>query len=142
GNGSGQPVPKSLLVYLPSSRLEHYGEPLVRRAVEANPDVEFVVVADDTHALAGYPNVRSLGWVEDMGPILGQVGGLLRLTEHDGLPRMALECLQRGKYVIYSWPCPGCWLARTPAEVQQRIEEFRQAQDINREGVAAAERML
>jgi hypothetical protein len=91
-----QEVPKALLVYLPSGRLDFYGEALVRRAVEVNPDVEFVVVGDDTHALAGYSNVRSLGWVDDMGPVLARVGGLLRLTEHDGMPRLVLDCLLRG----------------------------------------------
>ena len=50
---------------------------------------------------------------------------MLRLTEHDGMPRMVLDCLLRGKYVIFAWPCPGCWLARNEEEVQQRIDEFR-----------------
>jgi histidinol-phosphate/aromatic aminotransferase/cobyric acid decarboxylase-like protein len=44
--------------------------------------------------------------------------------------------------VIFAWPCPGCWLARNEEEVQQRIDEFRRVWLINREGIAAAERIL
>lgn len=141
-SGDSDSVPKSLLVYLPENRIDFYGGGIVRQAIEANPDITFVIVADSTHHLAGYPNVRSLGWVEDMDAIWDQIGGLLRITQHDGMPRMVVECLARGKYAIYSWPLPGCWYARTDAELQQKLDAFRHATGPNHAGVAAARQLL
>ena len=144
GRGLDRPcdAPKrSLLVYLPSERHTFFRQDIVRRAIEENQDIEFVVVADDEHSLSDLPNVRSLGWVEDMQTVWPQVGGLLRITKHDGLPRMVLECLLRGKYAIYSWPLPGCWLARTFDEVQEKIGLFRNVTTANDSGIQAARRI-
>lgn len=132
----------SLLVYLPSDRRAFYGEAVVRKAVEAHPEVEFVVLADETHSLAEYPNVRSLGWVSEMDVVWDQVGGLLRITEHDGMPRMVLDALRRGKHVIYSWPLPGCVLAQTAGEVLVAVQSFRRTTEINTAGIAAARKLL
>ncbi len=144
GRGLDRPcdAPKrSLLVYLPSERHTFFRQDIIRRAIKENEDIEFVVVADDDHSLSDLPNVRSLGWVEDMQTVWPQVGGLLRITKHDGLPRMVLECLLRGKYAIYSWPLPGCWLARTFDEVQEKIDRFRNVTTANDSGIQAARRI-
>ena len=133
---------KSLLVYLPSARHDFYGLSAVKLAANANPDIEFVVVADDTHTLGKFSNVTSLGWVQNMESVWQQVGGLLRITKHDGMPRMVLECLARGKYAIYSWPLEGCWFARTNDEIQNQIDRFRQAAAFNKDGVEVAKRLL
>jgi hypothetical protein len=134
--------PNSLLVYLPSSRRDFYGFDIVREAVTQNPDVAFIVVADDTHSLARYPNVTSLGWVDDMSAVWETVGGLLRVTSHDGLPRMVLDALRREKHVIYSWPLPGCRLARTLPQVLAAIGEFKVCEGGNRVGAEAAKTLL
>ncbi len=130
-------LPRCVLVYLPTDRQDFYGQDAAAAAIEANPDLRFLVVGDDTHALAAYPNVRSLGWVADMDRIWPQVGALLRITEHDGLPRMVLEALARGRHVIYSWPLAGCWLARSRDDVQRHLTRFRTAGP-NHAGRAAA----
>jgi hypothetical protein len=135
-------LPTSLLVYLPSNRLEFYGLRSVRQIVQENPDVEFLIVADDTHCLAGYRNVRSLGWVDDMNAVWATTGGLLRLTRHDGMPRMVLEALRRGKDVIYSWPFPGCRLARDLEETRGAVAEFKATRAVNRIGVQAVKDLL
>ena len=133
---------KSLLVYLPSSRKDFYGFDILSEAVALNPDIAFVVVADETHSLAGYPNVTSLGWVGYMSAVWDCVGGLLRVTSHDGMPRMVLDALRREKHVIYSWPLPGCRLARTLPEVLAAIEEFKVCEGGNRLGAEAAKTLL
>jgi hypothetical protein len=119
------PNTKSLLGYLPSSRKDFYGFDIVRQVVEQNHDIEFIVVADETHSVRAYSNVKSLGWVSDMTGVWDRTGGLLRVTAHDGMPRMVLEALRREKHVIYAWPFPGCRLARNAEEVQAALWSSR-----------------
>jgi hypothetical protein len=134
---------KRILAYIPDSRSEFYGEAIVRQASEANPDVEFLVVGcEDRERFDGCPNVRVLGWVSDMAAVYDQVGCLLRITRHDGLPRMVLESLLQGKYVIFSWPMPGCWYARDFDQVQDQIRRFRETVTVNHEGMEATRRLL
>jgi hypothetical protein len=130
-------LPRAVLVYLPTDRQDFYGRAATVAAIEANPDLRFVVVGDEAHSLAGHANVTSLGWVEDMDGLWSEIGVLLRLTEHDGLPRMVLEALARSRHVIYAWPLAGCWQARTQADVQQHLARFRAAGP-NHEGRAVA----
>ncbi|MGH7620738.1 MAG: hypothetical protein ACREMU_00195, partial [Gemmatimonadaceae bacterium] len=87
--------PRPMLVYLPDSRKEFYGLPVVEQMIEANRDLRFVILADQTHALAAHPNVESLGWVTDMSELYDRAGCVLRITEHDGLPRMLMEGVLR-----------------------------------------------
>jgi hypothetical protein len=130
------------LVYLPSSRKDFYGFDVVRQVVEDNSDVEFVILADETHCLADHPNVLSLGWVDDLNDIWDRLGGLLRITAHDGMPRMVLDALLREKHVIYAWPLAGCRLARRVDEVQAAVREFKSLRTVNRAGLAAVHELL
>lgn len=136
------PPPAAVLVYLPADRDYLFDEEIIRRAVEANPDLKFLVVGENHHSLAGFANVESLGWVEDMESLWQRVGGLLRITRHDGLPRMVLDALLRGKYVVYSWPLEGCFLAKTFDEVQAGLCRMRAAQEANLAGAEAVRTML
>jgi hypothetical protein len=129
---------RAVLVYLPASRASFYGERIIGPVIRANPDLPFVIVGDDDHRFRGIENVDSLGWVEDMKPVYDRVGCLLRVTEHDGLPRMVLEALLLGKYVIYSGRFPGTWLARTYEEAQEKIAMFKRRNSLNTEGVNVA----
>ncbi len=122
------PARKTVLGYLPTENADFYGEAIFARAIQDNPDLTFIIVGDRNHRFATYPNVRSLGWIEDMKPIYDQADVLLRVTRHDGLPRMVMEALLRGLNVIYAWPLPGCHQAKTPAEVQACLDEYKSAQ--------------
>lgn len=118
-------LPPGVLAYLPTRRHAFYGMAAVEAAARASPDLPFVVVGDEAHALAHLPNVDSLGWVGDMAEVWPRIGCVLRITEHDGLPRMILEALARGRHVIYAWPLEGCRLARSAPEVQAALAEIR-----------------
>jgi hypothetical protein len=133
---------REILVYMPTGRGEFYREETIRQVIARNPDHKFVVVGDERHRFGQFANVRSLGWVEDMRPVLDQVGALLRITQHDGLPRMVLESLLRSHFVIYSWPLAGCWEARTAEEVQAALTRLRAAPAQNHEGREAALELL
>ena len=135
-------VPKSILVYLPTQRKGFYGVSFLESAIKTYRDIEFVIVADETHSLVEYPNVRSVGWVGEMSEIWNSVGCLLRITRHDGMPRMVLEALLRGKYVIYSWPFPGCMLARSEDQMLRAIKDFRKFTSVNWNGISKVQELL
>ena len=125
---------KPVLVYLPGRRKKFFGIDAIEPVVGSNPDLTFIVVADETHSLATYPNVESLGWVADMSKLYLRAGCVLRVTEHDGLPRMLIEAMLRGLYASYSWPLVGCWRARTPLEIDAALVRYRSATRPNIEG--------
>lgn len=135
-------VARPVLIYLPDVRKEFYRIDLMDSVIASNPDLEFIVVADQTHTLAIYPNVESLGWVTDMGGLYGRAGCVLRMTAHDGLPRMLMEALLRGLYAIYSWPLEGCWQARTPEEIAFALARYRRMREPNMYGREAVLEML
>lgn len=133
---------RPVLTYLPGKRKDFFGVDVIERAVTANPDLHFIIVADQTHALASHANVESLGWVSDMREVYSRAGCLLRITDHDGLPRMLMEGLLRGMYAIYSWPLAGCWQARTTEEVQAALMRYREMKSLNSEGQHAMRELL
>ncbi|WP_404379857.1 hypothetical protein [Caenispirillum salinarum] len=134
-------LPRGVLVYLPAARRDFYGRAAVERAAAAHRDLPFIVVGDDAHALAHHPNVESLGWVGDMEALWPRIGAVLRLTEHDGLPRMVLEALARGREAIYAWPLDGCRWVRTDAEVDAALAAFKASTAPNAEGREVARRI-
>jgi hypothetical protein len=137
----GQQV-RPVLIYLPDTRKEFYGIDLMESVIASNPALEFIVVADRTHALGLYPNVESLGWVADMGPLYNRTGCVLRVTAHDAIPRMLMEALLRGLYAIFSWPLEGCWQAHTVQEITSALERYRQQREPNMHGREAVLEML
>ena len=136
------PIPRDILVYLPTHRAQFYGEDVVGAVIRANPDLNFIVVADVQHRFKDCRNVESLGWVDDMRPIYDRTGCLLRMTQHDSLPRMAIETLLLGKYAICSYEFPGCWTAKNFLDVQKWISVFRMRTFANGEGMAAIRKLL
>ncbi len=128
-------LPKKVLVYLPTNRFEFYSGPAVEELIRRNSDIEFIIVADELNRFTEYPNVESPGWMDDLEPVWSRVGCLLRITRHDGMPRMVLDALRRRKHVIFSWPFPGCWCAQTLADIHDKLREFSQATADNSDGL-------
>ncbi|MEP7065125.1 MAG: hypothetical protein ABI889_03750 [Gemmatimonadota bacterium] len=133
---------RPVLIYLPGSRKEFYRIDVLEPVIASSPDIRFIIVADDTHALAKYPNVESLGWVSDMRELYTRAGCVLRITEHDGLPRMLMEALLSGMYAIYSWPLDGSWLARTADEALSGLARYREMNEPNVHGREAMLEMM
>lgn len=125
---------RPILTYLPGKRKDFFGIGTIEEVIKANPDLEFIVVADETHALAAHPNVESLGWVPDMNQVYDRTGCILRITAHDGMPRMLMEGMLRGMYAIYSWPLAGSWKARTQTEVHTALARYRAMREPNSSG--------
>lgn len=132
----------SVLVYLPTNRKSFYSFDLIVSLVEKFVDIDFIIIADEEHSLSKYSNVYSLGWVEEMSLVWPKVGCLLRVTEHDGLPRMVISALRRKKYVIYSWPLDGCWLAKNYEECSFYLRKFRSLSTYNKKAEDALQKIL
>ncbi len=119
-------VKEGVLVYLPSARRKFYGGDIVDELIAKFPDMTFYILAD-TETSYDAENVENLGWLEDMSEIWDKVGLLLRVTEHDGYPRMILEAQRREKYVIHSNEnLPGVIFADNLADTISRIEEYKE----------------
>jgi hypothetical protein len=133
---------RPVLMYLPDRRKDFYGLGVIEPVIASNPDIEFLIVADQSHSLSPYPNVESLGWVSDMRALYARSGCVLRITAHDGLPRMLMEALLRGLYAIYSWPLAGCWEAHTEEEISAALVRYRAMKTPNVRGRDAVLEML
>lgn len=133
---------RPILVYMPETRKEFFGIDVIEPVIAANPDLNFLVVADDSHSLAVHANVESFGWVSNMRHLYERAGCILRITAHDGLPRMLIESMVRGAYAIYSWPLPGSWEAHTSEEINAALASYRAASTPNMEGRRAMLSML
>ena len=128
-------LPKKVLIYLPNTRWDFYAGSMMEKIIQANPSVEFVVLADEAHTLAKYSNVASLGWVEEMEDVWSNIGLLIRITAHDGYARSIVEALSRGKYVIHNNRISGCWFATNEREISVHLNHFSQVSKCNENGI-------
>lgn len=140
---SAGPLPKVILAYVPTKRSAFYGEEVVRHALTSHPEIPFLIVGcEDRDRFREFPNAENLGVVYDMAPVYARTGCLLRVTRHDGLPRMVLESLLQEKYVIFSQPLPSCWLAVDSDQVEAQILRFLAVEAPNSRGRLEALRLL
>ena len=127
-------LPHGVLVYMPEHRREFYGLSLLQSIVRKFPEVPFYIVGDHDSPLAQFKNVTTFGWVDEMNSIWQSCGLLLRMTRHDGMPRMILEALLRGRYVIFSGSLGGCWHAENESDVAELVERFQHTNCVNLKG--------
>lgn len=130
-----QPLPEgqTVLSYLPPAEHRFYGSELVRDLARKLPDTQFVVVGG-WHDPAPPANVKCLGFVRDMAAVYRRCSVLVRLTPHDGLPKMLLEALAYGRNVVWSRPFPHCHVAHHPAEALELLLALRNQTHPNLEG--------
>jgi hypothetical protein len=95
-----------LLTYLPEGRADFYGGDTIRHLAAALPEVRVLVTGARSLPWSA-PNVRCLGWVEQMAPLYAQAHVLVRLPRHDGLAFMVQEALAFGRHVLWTYPFPG-----------------------------------
>lgn len=129
---------KTVLVYLPTERRNFYGAKLIKSLIERFPEVTFSIIGDDEHFFSQFENVISHGWVshKDMENIWNNIGMLIRITDHDGTPRMIYEALSRGKYVIHNNKhLEAIWYASSQNEVEHQLKRYLILKEINKEGI-------
>ena len=98
------------------------------------PEVTFLAVGGEGEGASHPPNVNYLGFVDDMAALYPRVSALLRLTPHDGLPKMVLESLACGRNVIWSFPFPHCNHAKNVVDALDSLVSLRSSRKLNREG--------
>jgi hypothetical protein len=113
-----------VLSYLPDDRADFYGAEIVRAVARQLPDVPFGVVAGTADRQPALPNVAYLGWTGDMQPLYERYPILLRVAQHDGLPKMVLEALAYGNQVIFEYEFPGCYHATTEAQAAAAVRDI------------------
>lgn len=131
-------IPASALVYLPSNNKEFYGSNYIEVLIQKFPEVSFTIIADDEHSFAKYENVTSLGWVDKAGMlnVWNEIGLLIRVTDHDGFPRMILEALGRGKYVIHNnRSIEGVWYANDQETIETQLNHYLVKSVANHNGI-------
>ncbi len=103
-----EPGRPGVLAYLPDERADFYGAPVVWALARRFPDMPFAVVAGTSENQPAIPNMTYLGWTQDMRPLYDRYPILVRITRHDGLPKMVREALAYGNQVVFRYAFQGC----------------------------------
>lgn len=128
------PLPSrfTALLYLPVDAFDREvfdAETLLRLPHEF-PDTHFILVPSLGETLASIhsgplpPNLETPGYITDMDAFYRKISVLIRLTTHDGTSHMALECLSRGRQVIWTYSLPGVIQARGPETVIATLRDL------------------
>ena len=80
--------------------------------------------------------MKYLGFQKNVYPWIDQSNVMVRMTKHDGLARLIVECFSRGRHVIFSRDFPGAIKAANYAEVCQSIKKLMVNPTINDKGIA------
>jgi len=134
------PSANRVYVYLPEGRQEFYGSDTVFRLANEMADTEFLITGYSGENAPQLPNLKYLGWVDNMEGVWKKVKVHLRLTEHDGLPHTLIEALTRGKYVVWSNEFPHCLQARSFEEAREALKISLRQNQPNVAGMAYARR--
>lgn len=107
--GAVPPLPERMTVisYVPDTRREFYGLPMLLAAARALPEIRFRFFRGDGEGIADVPeNVEFLGYVDDMHEVYAQSSVVVRLVEHDGDSSVIAEGLLYARPVVYSFKVP------------------------------------
>ncbi|MBY9001915.1 MAG: hypothetical protein KGD64_13435 [Candidatus Heimdallarchaeota archaeon] len=127
-----------VLVYFIEGREKLYG---VDRIIEISKkllDVEFYFIGHFEPSrytkLYSQENLHFLGFV-DMKQVWEKISIIVRMTEHDGFPKIIVEAYSKGRYVIHNYPLPGVILCQTDQEVISELNKLKSTNSINKEGI-------
>jgi hypothetical protein len=123
----------SVLAYVPEHRRDFYRLDFIVQLARRLPDVEFQIVSSS--ALDGLPpNVRCLGWVEDMDALISGTTAYVRPIAHDGLSYMVLEALAYGRYVLWTYNFQGVMTVDTVEAAEAWLRDLQRRQSEGRLG--------
>ena len=128
-------IENRVFVYMPEASQELYGSKIVFRLLKEMPDIEFLITRHSGKDAPELPNVKYLGWVDDIESIWGQVKIYLRSNKHDGLSHTVVEALARAKHVIWSYEYPYCHQAHTFEEARDAIRDILEKNHPNIDGM-------
>lgn len=98
------PDTHAVMIYMPDSRLEHYGYNELCYVFKSFPNVTFHIVANQGKGLEKYGNVITHGWLDKnaMEKLYKKISIVIRFIKHDGLSMSVIEGLIKGKKVIWN----------------------------------------
>jgi len=136
------PLPSmfTVLAYSQQSHEYLYGLDVVLEAARRFPRAQFNVVGDSAPTHSEPQNVKFLGWSNRISKQLDGTTVLLRPTRHDGLSRMVVEALARGRHVIWSEPLQGARHAKDADACFRHLAELHAAHvagrlEVNHDGL-------
>ena len=99
---------KIVLIYSNEGREWLYNSELMLKVAKLTPQLKFIFVGNNALKTSHLTNTESLGVVtqEKMVELYKKSHILLRITEHDGFPRMVIEALYFGLNVIFNKSIP------------------------------------
>jgi len=123
----GTDVPRefNVLTYLPGPRRDFYGKAHVYEVARRLPDTNFLIVGPGAPDSSAPSNVRFLGWLKDITPVLDQCTVVLRVPEHDGMSLVVLEALAHGKFVVWKYLIPGVKQVTSIFDTCQYLDQLR-----------------
>ncbi len=105
------PEKHAVLLSIPDDKpgmADFYGYGMMRKVIEAFPELTFVVVRSSHPEKYPYQNVRHMGiltW-EEMEEIYNNISIVIRYPDHDGLSLLLMESTIKGKYMLYRYELP------------------------------------
>ncbi len=124
------PLPEkpALLSYIgfqaSSDKRNFYGWQSLLRLAGDFPQITFYVIGRGPSMDAVAPNLVFLGYVDDIERVLAKVTGLLRITYDDGMPRLVMEALAKGRYVIFTGDFPCTAKVTTYEEIREAVRDI------------------
>ena len=127
------PAKLSVLSYVPKNRWDFYHGDLITELSVKMPDVDFHILSAGKER-SGRPNLYFYDFVNDTTPFYKKCSVLLRITTHDGLPKMVLEALSYGRQVLWNETFPNCFTVKNSIECIKVLEKLKLDCSLNTEG--------
>jgi hypothetical protein len=109
---------------VPLERWEFYNGDMILKLAEKLPDIDFHLLAAEGKSV-NLSNVYTYGFVEDINSFYKNNSSLLRITTHDGLPKMVIEALSYGRQIIWNYPFPNCINIKTFEECEKVLNNLK-----------------
>jgi glycosyltransferase involved in cell wall biosynthesis len=112
-----------VLIYSNADRHWIYNTQMMLKLVDELPDISFTFVGDASLSLDDKANARSLGRVsqDELFTLYRSGAVLVRITSHDGMPRMVIEAMYFGMNVITNWPIANAHQCKTLEEIKSAL---------------------
>jgi glycosyltransferase involved in cell wall biosynthesis len=141
-----EPLPQqpAVLLYWGDKRSLSFNAPMMYKLAGDFPDISFYVLGAGGRNENAPPNVRFLGFQEDVQKYIRMCTVYVRWTSHDGqlIPVTVAESLAMGRYVIFNHRAPGCEFADSYESARSLLTDVLKRTKPNYEGASFAQNTL
>jgi glycosyltransferase involved in cell wall biosynthesis len=131
-----EPLPDkpAVLLYWSDKRALFFNAPMMFKLAKSIPGVSFYVLGAEWQDENAPPNVKFLGFQEDVQKYIRLCTAYIRWTPHDGQPVLVAESLAMGRYVIFNHKAPYCEFADSYEKTYTLLMEIFKRCQPNYEG--------